>query len=414
MHSRFKWSALTAWLLCAAACLAPFISIGDLLVHHAQSENIVKLVGDMAWNFLSVPFAITAALIVSRQAGNVIGWLLMVPALLSTLGLPFDSYLSSMVTPPANPGFLLQLLLWFSNWDWLALIFPILLIALLFPDGRPPSARWRWVLILAFVLCTLFILLATFAKKLGPLNADWTVANPIGFLDESFIPSFIIFWGAGLMVMTISSAASLFVRYRRSGSVEREQIKWLLYACSIFAVIYIPGIWINNLSSGDNSIAASFYNILFGLSIFTFPAAIAIAILRYHLWDIDLIIRRTLVYGGLTATLGLIYFGSVILLQQVLGGLTGQTSIAIVLSTLLIAGLFDPIRRWVQGFIDRRFYRPKYDAARALEEFSAAARREVELDRLTGRLADLVEQTVQPDGVWIWMRDKKRQENESK
>ncbi len=409
MHSRFKFSAVTAWILCAAACLAAFISAGSHLAHLSQSDNTIKVVGDLAWNFLSVPFAITAALIVSRQAGNVIGWLLMAPAFLSIIGLPFDSYLSSMVTPPANPGFLFLFTLWFSNWDWLGLIFPILLIALLFPDGRPPSTSWRWVLILACVLGAVFIFIATFSKRLGPVNnADWTVANPIGFLDETFIQTFIGFWVVGLTVMTISSAASLFARYRHTGRVEREQIKWLLYACGVFIVIYIPGLLINTLNSGDNSIIPNFFNLLYGLSIYTFPAAIAIAILRYHLWDIDLIIRRTLVYGALTATLGLIYFGSVILLQQVLGGLTGESSIAIVLSTLLIAGLFDPFRQRVQGFIDRRFFRPKYDAARALEEFSSAASREVELDRLTQQMVTMVDQTVQPDGVWIWMRDKKR------
>jgi hypothetical protein len=302
---------------------------------------------------------------------------------------------------------------WFSSWNWLALILPLLLIPLLFPTGRLPSARWRWVLILAAGICAIFLLIATFSKNLASVNEDWSVSNPIGFLDDSSIQTIIVFWAAGLMVMTLSSAAALFMRYRRTGSVVREQIKWLLYACGVFAVIYIPGFWINNLSSGDNSFAANLFNLMLGLSILTFPASIAIAILRYRLWDINLIIRRTLVYGSLTATLGLLYFGSVILLQQVLGGLTGESSIVIVMSTLLIAALFNPIRGRVQSFIDRRFYRQKYDSALALEGFTVASRREVELERLTEQMVGLVEQTVQPEEVWIWMRDENKKESKS-
>jgi hypothetical protein len=406
MYQQFKFSAVIAWFLCGVACLAALFSVGDLWIQHGQSENILKLIGDAVWSLLPVPFAITAALIVSRQRGNIIGWLLMVPACLTIISAPIDYYMRSITTPPANPGFPLLLMAWFSNWNWLALIFPLLLIPLLFPTGHLLSARWRWAVILAAAMCAIFLFNATFSKALSPGNADWSVLNPIGFLEESFFQSILIFWFAGLMVMTLSSAASLFVRYRRTGKVEREQIKWLLYACGVFAVIYIPGLWINDLSRDDNSIYANLFNLLLGLEITTFPISIAIAILRYHLWDIDLIIRRTLQYGLLTVLLGLVYFGMIVLLGQVFRAITGQDSpLVVVLSTLSIAALFTPLRRRLQSLIDRRFFRRKYDAARALEEFSAAARREVELQRLTSHLVGVVEQTVSPEEVWVWLKD---------
>ena len=189
------------------------------------------------------------------------------------------------------------------------------------------------------------------------------------------------------------------MRYRRSGSIERQQIKWLLYACGVFAVIYILGFW-SNLTSGDNSIAANLYNLLLSVTILTFPASIAMAIL----------IRRTLIYTLLTATLALFYFGSILVLQQIFRFMTGNTSsIAIVISTLAIAALFAPLRKRVQNFIDRSFYRQKYDAARALEEFNAATRREVQLERLTSLLVSVVEETVHPDGIWMWIRNKKQE-----
>jgi len=398
-----------AWCLCTASCLAALIFAGTLFVQQGQSENSIKLAGDLAWVLLPVPFAITAALIVSRQPNNVIGWLLMTPVCLMLISNPLDTYMSKVTAPPINPDLPFLLMIWFSGWDWLALIFPLLLLTLLFPTGRPPSARWRWVLFLAAGLCIVFLFIVTFGKTLSDSNSNWSISNPIGFIDDSAIQSFIGPWQASLIVMTILCAGSLFVRYRRSGSIERQQIKWLLYACGVFAVIYILGFW-SNLTSGDNSIAANLYNLLLSVTILTFPASIAMAILRYHLWDIDILIRRTLIYTLLTATLALFYFGSILVLQQIFRFMTGNTSsIAIVISTLAIAALFAPLRKRVQNFIDRSFYRQKYDAARALEEFNAATRREVQLERLTSLLVSVVEETVHPDGIWMWIRNKKQE-----
>jgi hypothetical protein len=235
-----------------------------------------------------------------------------------------------------------------------------------------------------------------------PDNSDWAVANPIGFLPEGtefpMTP-----WLIGLTVMTLLCAAAPFVRYRRAAGVEREQIKWLFYACGLFALVYVPfGIDLG----GTNTYLESISGVLFVLAMMAIPAAIAIAITRYRLYDIDVIIRKTLVYGVLTGLLALVYLGTVVLLQSVFEAISGQQSaISIVISTLIIAALFTPLRRRVQSGIDRRFFRQKYDAERVLAEFAQTARDEVELETLTAEVARVAQETVQPESISIWLRD---------
>jgi hypothetical protein len=408
MQKRTKTTSIIIWFLCGAVCLVALVEFVIILKHNTSSEDLLKLVGDAAWALIPVPFAITAALIVSQQPGNVIGWFLMSPAFLALIAVPMDIFMQGVKAPPADPSILFLVIVWFSNWSWLLLIFPIILIPLLFPTGRPPSPRWRWVLVLAAILFATFVFVATFAKELESIDQGWFIANPIGFLDNATtIQTFINFWEFLLIGTVILCGVSLFVRYRHARSEERKQIKWLLYAIGVFTLIYSFGFWINN---STDPLIAKIFNLLFNLAILAFPISIAIAILNYRLYDIDILIHRTLTYAVLTATLALVYFGSILALQQVFHVITGNSSpIAIVISTLAIAALFAPLQKRVQEFIDRRFYRQKYDAARALEEFSVATSREVELERLTGQLVGVVEQTVHPDGVWMWIRNEKQE-----
>ena len=194
---------------------------------------------------------------------------------------------------------------------------------------------------------------------------------------------------------------SIFVRFRKASAVERAQIKWLLYACGLFVAAYAPLLILN--VNTEEWLSSDLLDLLFVLSILTIPAAISIAILRYRLWDIDIIIRRTLQYFLLTGFLALLYFSSVTLLQSLFSTFTGsQSAIALVISTLVIAALFTPLRRRIQSFIDQRFYRRKYDTEQTLEAFAISLRQEVNLEEISSNLLRVVQGAMEPEGASLW------------
>jgi hypothetical protein len=208
----------------------------------------------------------------------------------------------------------------------------------------------------------------------------------------------------------VASALSLVLRYRRSGGEEREQIKWIAFAASVVGLLYLITMVSSLTYSGPWGAAGTplWLGLLQQASLVSFtavPITVGFAVLKYRLYDIDILINRTLVYGSLTATLVVLYFGGIVVLQGVFVALTGEKStLAIVASTLLIAALFTPLRRRIQSFIDRRFYRRKYDARKTLEAFSAKLRDETDLDRLGVDLVEIVSETMQPAHASLWLR----------
>jgi hypothetical protein len=314
---------------------------------------------------------------------------------------PIQTYYESLAVPPAQPSALFLLGLWFTNWSWLLLIFPLLFVILYFPTGRLPSPRWRWLRALGLGLVAYFMVVTALLPELNvPVEpVPWTVPNPIGIASLGFSMPV---WIALLLTFVVGSVASLFVRFRRADPVERSQIKWLLYASGVFLVVYAGAGFGADMGGSGNDI----FEVALFLSILSLPVAIAIAILRYRLWDIDVVIRKTLLYAVLTALLALVYFGSVILLQQLFGALTGieQSTLAVVISTLAIAALFTPLRRRIQDAIDRRFYRKKYNAQQVLAQFAITARDETDLDALLAELVRVVDETLQPEHVSVWLR----------
>jgi hypothetical protein len=377
---------------------------GADLLHQGSSRDALYLAGE-ALISLATPlvFAIVAALIVSRQPRNTIGWVLMVAVVAFVVGTPLESYVEHVA--PSSPESTLPILLavWFSNWNWLLLIFPLLYVLLLFPSGRPPTPRWRWVSVAAIAWAMLFVLMATLSQRLT--TPDFALDNPIGVLSEDTVELLAGVWIVGLVVLVVACGAALFVRYRRANDTEREQIKWLLYACAVFVVVYVGGTL--GGVAGTNGLGGYVWGILFGLSLVMLPAAIGIAIMRYGLYEIDVVINRTLVYGSLTVTLVLVYFGGVATIQALYSALSGQehqSQIAVVISTLVIAALSNPLRRRIQSFIDRRFYRRKYDATKTLEAFSVKLRDETDLDTLNADLVGVVRETMQPAHVSLWVR----------
>jgi hypothetical protein len=270
---------------------------------------------------------------------------------------------------------------------WTLAINPsIMYLALAFPAPKLPVQRFPRLTVAALFLSAPLALNSAYLLNLN---------SPAGYFGSARL----VYLAQILFVFVLTLGSIIHSALTLREPAARAQLKWVGLGLASFIVPGIGG-WL----LGYLGFTSQWVYLLSVAGWFLFPVCLAIAITRYRLFDINLIIRRTLQYSALTATLGLLYFGSVVLLRQALGGLAGESNVAIVLSTLLIAVLFEPVRRRVQTFIDRRFYRQKYDAARALEEFSASARREVELARLTAGLAGVVHKTLQPERMSLWLR----------
>ena len=403
---KIKITAWLPWILCAVVVGAASFSLTPTLDGRRVHADIFDFATAVLDALLGVAFGVVGALILSRQARNRIGWLLMVIALSIAVGGTLLVYLAQAMSSAAAPTLLTYLLMWLNGWTWWLLLGPLLLILLLFPTGQWLSPRWRWVAGMIALLFLTFIGVITLSPEWQDLTSGNTFPNPLGV---NVLPADFTFemieapWFMTLVSTAALCVLSVLIRYRRSGVVEREQLKWFLSACAFFIAAYA--------TSGFSSIGEDQPNwagVWLNLAFILLPVSIGIAILRYHLFDIDIIIRKTLVYSVLTALLALIYFGGVVLVQQLTRSITGESSdVAIAVSTLIIAALFFPLRRRVQNAIDRRFYRRKYDAAKTLAAFSATVRDEVELDKLTAELINVVNETMQPASVSLWLKPEK-------
>jgi hypothetical protein len=347
---------------------------------------------------LIVSFSVIGALIASHRPENPIGWIFLAVGCCYGLLSAGDEYaIYALLT---NPGALAlgAEASWLGQWIWapgLGLI--LVFLPLLFPDGHPPSPRWRpvgWLGGLSIVLAVVSSTIVLWPER-GP-------ALVTGDESPSHVLDVVLLFAAVpmLFVAGLGAVNSLLVRFRRSRGDERQQIKWFASAAAL-TLIWIIVFGQSTLRGLPEAMVA----LSSLLVIPSIPIATGVAILRYRLYDIDVIINRTLVYGSLTVILVGLYFGGIVVLQRVFVLLTGERStLAVVTSTLLIAALFNPLRRRIQGFIDRRFYRRKYDAAKTLEAFSAKLRDETDLDALSGDLVGVVRETMQPAHVSLWLR----------
>ena len=365
-------------------------------------------------------FPLVGTLIASRRPNNPIGWICLAAGIfwmLANFSSGYGQYGLLGARPgsvpfPAAIGSL-------GEWMWapaLGLLGTYLL--LLFPDGKLPSRRWQP---LAWLCGAVIILVsAGFALSPGPMDGFPGIRNPFGLESFPWIAEATLDVVLLLPVCMIASALGVVLRFLRSGGEEREQIKWLAFAASILGLVVasfgIVGIFLPDVLGGANRLNPLWENLLedaVTLSIAGIPVAVGIAILRYRLYDIDIIINRALVYGSLTAMLVTLYFGGIVILQRGFVLLTGQQStVAVVASTLAIAALFNPLRRRIQGFVDRRFYRNKYDARKTLEAFSVKLRDETDLEALNDDLVGVVQETMQPAHVSLWLHPDKTSESE--
>jgi hypothetical protein len=409
-----------AWLAWSLAALSGIMFVASVVLAvlavyvtapAAHPSNDWGTGGAIATILLLAPFlafTIVGTLIASRRPENPIGWICLVAGLFWTLIALDDQYIAyglatkSVVLLPAAGAL--------NQWAWVP---PVGLLSiyliLFFPDGRLPSGRWRplaWISGAVMTLVGLSIALAP-----GPLPNLGGVRNPFGLEGHPWIADASNVIPVLLPLCALASALGLVLRYRRSGGEEREQIKWIAFAGSfvglmslitVFSSLVFAPLFLD--ATGKQPLWLGVLQDVELLSLAGIPVAVGIAVLRYRLFDIDIIINRALVYGSLTATLIALYFGGIVVLQRVFVLLTGEKStLAVVASTLLIAALFTPLRRRIQGFIDRRFYRRKYDASKTLEAFTIRLRDETDLGTLSDDLVGVVRETMQPAHVSLWL-----------
>jgi hypothetical protein len=355
------------------------------------------------WDTVLLPVVILAystvgALIASYRPENAIGWLFLSGAFVWIAGeLALEYGVYALITDPgALPAGSFSA--WFGAWGralgWFLIVTFLLL---LFPAGRLPSPRWRPLLWMVVG----FIALYTISTWLSPVITDLrltSVRNPLGF-DSQVMGLLYELLNITFPVLIVTCGVGVIVRFRRSRGDERQQLKWFAYAVAVMTVVFV--LWFSLALAG--LVAPS--SLMYDGPLLGIPVATGIAIFKYRLYDIDIIVNRTLVYGSLTMMLIALYFGGIVVLQSAFVVLTGDRStLAVVASTLLIAALFNPMRRRIQRVIDRRFYRRKYDARKTLEAFSTKLRDETDLEALNDELVGIIKETMQPTHVSLWLR----------
>ena len=338
-----------------------------LLASRELYPTQLDFLGNAIWIVNSLIFAVVGGLILMRQRRHIIGWLLMILPIMVTISSILDFFLKQRTINSVQLDIWGFLYLWFGGWSWWLLIGPLLLIFLLYPTGHLWSKSWRWVAFLLAATFLLFLFVETFTVTAETIDSALTWPNPIGFLSEDSAALLLSIMPPMLIVAVIASVASIFVRYRNAQAIERAQIRWLFSAGAFFMVVYLPAFIME-----DQSIWSSLFGMLFIFGVATVPIAIGIAILRYRLWDIDVVINRSLVYAVLTTLLASIFAGTAALLAQIAKAAfgTGMEQAAAAVAAIIVASLFQPLRTWVENGINRRLFPENIDLTQGLIELN--------------------------------------------
>ena len=389
-----RTAAVVAWSLCGLTLVLIVCTIVLAVPNRYQFSELYFILTEIS-------AALVGGLIASRQPQNPVGWFIIGHALCFTLGEFGRQYaIYGVLTNPGSLPFA-RAVASLAYWAWYpGLVLMIGFLPLYFPDGRLVSPRWRPVAAL-----TVFVAVVLTAIAAIRPGGDETrgVPNPLGVaslnhlevLSSIFGVVFPALWAS----VSLLAVGSLVVRFWRSRGVERQQMKWFVYAAVLFILLtvlkQIVGARIPSIVD----------EVTFVITLQAMWVAIGFAVLNYRLYDVDLVVNRTLVYSILTTTLAVVYFGGVAALQLVTRRIPGdQSQLIVVVSTLAIAALFNPLRRRTQGLIDRRFYRRKYDAARTLEAFSDRLRHDRDLGQLKAELLSVVTETMEPTHASLWLR----------
>ena len=391
MMRRLAWPVFGVWVL-----LTVVASILLLLTGRWVDAVIAPLL---------VVLAGVGALLMRRRPDNAVGGVLSALALLITLSVASTGVYARHEGGSAPPAGV-ALLVWFDEWViflWFGLVG--VLLPLLFPDGKLPSRRWRPVLVLGVAVVGAEVLGTALGTRRFGWGENGSIRNPVALggaagdgarliadaADVALVP---------LLLCTLAASAS---RFRRSHGIERQQLKWFAFAISL-VLVGLSAAAVSE-STGYEPLGNVGWTVFLGGLIFGLPLAIGTAILRHRLYDIDLVIKSTLVYAVLTASLAATYLGLVLLLRLALSPVTGESDLAVAASTLAVAALFRPARGRIQSVVDRRFYRARYDAARTVEAFSNRLRDELDLAALGLDLRQVVTETVAPTRVTLWLRE---------
>ena len=391
MSARSEFRRVAPWVLCALSLgLMALANWLRWLVPDQTAHGDVDWLDGVviAFGFAGIP--VVGALIASRLPGNSYGWLWCMAGLSYAL---FD-ICRPLVRALGAPS-------WVA-WTWEGVAYPALLgvltfVFLLFPTGRLPSDRWRWV---ARAAVAGGLLLAT-AALLVPDPNDPTAVSPWALRGEvsryvGVVAGGLVYGVFGLVVLAMSS---LVFRFRRAGQAERRQLAWFVYAAVLNGVIIVL-----ELDAVGLVPAGRVASVVSALGFALLPVAVGVAVFRYHLYEIDRIVSRTVSYGLLTAGLVGLYLLVVALLRPLLEPVTGSSTLAVAGSTLAVAAAFNPARKRLQAVVDRRFDRARYDAGRAVDAFAARLRDQVDLDQITTGLCETVDATVAPGRVAVWLR----------
>jgi hypothetical protein len=395
---------VTSWVVCVVATLAALVLLVMGIGRSTPGDDfVIGGWGGVAFAFAALAFGTVGALVAHRLPGNTVGWVFCAIGVAVALGDLGYQYADQALfrAELGLPGG--ELAAWFQNLT-IPPCFGFIAVALmLFPDGRLPSPRWRPAAGIALTGSTFEIV--GYALRPGRVDAPFdSVTNPVGVRAgfDLFETIAVLGWplmGLGLVL----AAAAMRRRSKRATGLERQQLKWVTFAAAIAGVVIVADV-VSFFVADDTADLNWFRTVTLGIGFAVIPVAAGVAILRYRLYDIDVVINRTLVYGALTATLAVVYVGSVLLLQLLLSDLTQGSGLAVAASTLAVAALFRPVRGRIQQTVDRRFFRSRYDAARTIESFGARLRDEVDLATLSADLQAVAAETMRPAHVSLWLR----------
>jgi hypothetical protein len=385
-----KRSAVIAW---ASFAIAVAVSAAAGLLLPAESFNVM----------LIAPFAVVGAVLASRRPEHRIGWIFCAFGVTFAVAVFAKAVATAgLAADPEWPA--ARLVAWVYAWCWLIYVTQIEIAFLLFPTGRLASPRWRWLAVVIIVANAVFATARAFLP--GPLEGR-TIENPLAVAELAAADGLRAVLQPIFLVTLLASLASPFVRLPRTSGVEREQVKWVASGGVLLALSQLLSGLIRRTDL-DAGAAELLSHALYALGVVAIPATMGVAILRYRLYDIEVIIRRTLIYGSVLAVLAAAYLGGVVIVQSILRTFTSGSEIAVAVSTLLTIALFQPIRSRVQRAIDRRFYRWRYDSSRTVDAFAEQLRDEVDLDAVRTHLLATVRQTMAPAHASVWLRERGR------